>query len=281
MKVVLFCGGLGTRIREYSESIPKPMIPVGHQPILHHVMDYYSQYGHKDFVLCLGYKANIVKDFFLNLKPQAFSDCIVSGFGSRVELLDEPKEDWRITMIDTGIWRNIGSRLWAVRDHVKNEKIFAANYSDGLTDVDLDDMVEKFEKSGALACFLAIRPPLTYHLADIGPDGMVREFRTSDRSEIWINGGYFLLRPEIFDYMNDGEELVMEPFSRLIAEGKLMAYKYEGFWRSMDTLRDRQMLEDMVERGEMPWKKRQDLLAKRPPEPAPQVAPAKASAAAS
>jgi glucose-1-phosphate cytidylyltransferase len=260
MKVVLFCGGLGTRIREYSESIPKPMIPVGHQPILWHVMQYYSQYGHRDFVLCLGYKANVVKDFFLNYRPHAFADCVVSQFGAQVEFLNgEPKEDWRVTLIDTGIWRNIGERLWAVREHVRDEEMFLANYSDGLTDVKLDDMVERFKKSGKLACFLAIRPPLTYHLADIDEHGQVREFRTSDRSDIWINGGYFLLRREIFDYMREGEELVIEPFRRLIQDNQLMAYKHEGFWRSMDTLRDRQMLEDMVEQGKTPWRLRSDL----------------------
>jgi glucose-1-phosphate cytidylyltransferase len=255
MKVVLFCGGLGTRIREYSESIPKPMIPIGNHPILWHVMQYYSQYGHSDFVLCLGYKLNIIKDFFLGYKPQVYTDCVVSSHGTQVELLNGPKEDWRITMIDTGIWRNIGERLWAVRDQVQDEEMFLANYSDGLSDVDLDDMIAKFKASGKIACFLAIRPPLTFHLADIDENGKVREFRTSDRSDIWINGGYFLFRREIFDYMNDGEELVNEPFGRLIAEDQLMAYKYEGFWRAMDTLRDRQVLEDLVEHGKMPWLK--------------------------
>ena len=252
MKVVLFCGGLGTRIREYSESVPKPMIPIGHQPILWHVMNYYSQYGHKDFVLCLGYKANTVKEFFLNYKTQTYGDVIVEG--SKVELLGPREEDWRVTMIDTGVWRNIGSRLWAVRDHVKNEEMFCANYSDGLSDVNLDDMIEKFKKSDKIACFLAVHPPVTYHLADIAADGKVNAFITSDVSEIWINGGFFLLKPEIFDYMSDGEELVVEPFARLIKENKLMAYKHTGFWRSMDTLRDRQVLEDMMEKGEMPWK---------------------------
>lgn len=254
MKVVLFCGGLGTRIREYSEAVPKPMIPVGHQPILWHVMDFYSQYGHRDFVLCLGYKANTIKDYFLNYKPQLTSDLIVSGGGRNVEVIGEPQADWRISMIDTGVWRNIGGRLWAVRDHVMNEDVFLANYSDGLTDVDLDDMIAAFKKSGKIACFLAVRPPLTYHLADIGPDGKVRDFITSDHSDIWINGGYFIFRPQIFDYMQEGEELVVEPFKRLIADDQLMAYKHEGFFRSMDTLRDRQLLEDMFEKGSMPWR---------------------------
>jgi glucose-1-phosphate cytidylyltransferase len=254
MKVVLFCGGLGTRIREYSESVPKPMIPVGHQPILWHVIQYYRAYGHKDFILTLGYKANIIKEFFLNYRPQVFADCIVSGDGANVELLGEQEEDWRVALIDTGIWRNIGERLWAVRDHVKDEGIFLANYSDGLTDANLDDMVERFKKSGKLACFLAVRPPLTFHLADIEADGRVREFRPAARSEMWMNAGYFVLRTGIFDYMNEGEELVAEPFRRLIEADQLMAYPHKDFFRSMDTLRDQQILEEMVEQGRMPWR---------------------------
>lgn len=263
MKVVLFCGGLGTRIREYSESVPKPMIPIGHQPILWHVMQYYSQYGHRDFVLCTGYKANVVKDFFLGYKAQAYADCVVSGNGSRIELLGKPQDDWRVAMIDTGVWRNIGERLWAVREHVADEEMFIANYSDGLTDLNLDDMVERFRESGKVACFLAVRPPLTFHFADIDESGRVREFRNSERSDIWINGGYFLMRPEIFDYMRDGEELVLEPFQRLIDADQLMAYKYTGFWRAMDTLRDRQVLEDMVEHGHTPWRTAEDRILKR------------------
>jgi glucose-1-phosphate cytidylyltransferase len=254
MKVVLFCGGLGTRIREYSEAIPKPMIPVGHQPILWHVMQYYSHFGHRDFILCLGYKANVVKEFFLNYRPQAFTDCVVSGFGSKVELLGKPEEDWRVSLIDTGIWRNIGERLWAVRDHLKGEEIFLANYTDGLSNVDLTDMLDRFKKSGKLACFLAIRPQLAYHVADIEEEGRVRAIRTWDRADLWINGGYFLLRPKIFEYMKEGEELVVEPFQRLAEANQLLAYKHEGFWRAMDTLRDRQVLEEMVEKGHMPWR---------------------------
>lgn len=169
MKVVLFCGGLGTRIREYSENIPKPMIPLGHQPILHHVMEYYSDYGHNDFVLCLGYKANVVKDFFLTIRPQTFADCVVSDGGRNVQLLEEVDRDWSVTLLDTGIWRNIGERLWSARSHVMNEDIFLANYSDGLSDVDLDNMTQRFRASGKVACFLAVRPPLTYHIWPILP----------------------------------------------------------------------------------------------------------------
>lgn len=254
MKVVLFCGGLGTRIREYPEAVPKPMIPIGHEPILWHVMQYYSQYGHRDFVLCMGYKANVIKKFFLDYRPQFYSDCVVSGNGTRVEVIGTPQDDWRVALIDTGIWRNIGERLWAVRDHVAGEEIFLANYSDGLSDVSLDDMIGKFKASGKVACFLAVHPPLTFHLADINDQGQVRALRSSGDADIWVNGGFFILRPQIFDYMREGDELVLEPFRRLIEEDQLMAYKYTGFWRAMDTLRDRQVLEEMIEQGRTPWR---------------------------
>lgn len=262
MKVVLFCGGLGTRIREYSESIPKPMIPVGSQPILWHIMQYYSSYGHRDFTLCLGYKASSVKEFFLNYRNEVFSDCVVSGNGKQVELIGRPMDDWRVAMVDTGIWRNIGERLWAVRDQVKDEEMFFANYSDGLSDVDLDAMLADFKASGKIACFLAVRPPLTFHFVDIAEDKHVRGMQSAERTELWINGGYFIFRREIFDYMRQGEELVVEPFARLIKENQLLAYKHNSFWRAMDTLRDRQVLEEMVEQGRMPWNRR-DTLATR------------------
>jgi glucose-1-phosphate cytidylyltransferase len=253
MKVVLFCGGLGTRIREYSENIPKPMVPIGHQPILWHVMQYYSQYGHQDFVLCLGYKANAIREYFLEGGPSTYGDCIVSDFGRTVEMLGERPPNWRVALVDTGVWRNIGERLLAVRHLVEKEEIFLANYSDGLTDLPLPDMIETFQKTGKIGCFIAVRPPFTFHLTEFDDSGSVLRFRTSADADVWINGGYFIFRKEIFDYMRDGEELVIEPFNRLIKDNQLMAYRYQGFWRAMDTLKDRQILEELVERGEMPW----------------------------
>jgi glucose-1-phosphate cytidylyltransferase len=254
MKTVLFCGGLGTRIRDVSESIPKPMIPIGDQPILWHLMHYYSQFGHKDFVLCLGYKANVVKEFFLNYKPHTYADCIVSGFGDDVKILGDPQQDWRIAMIDTGIWRNIGQRLWAVREHVAGEEMFFANYSDGLCDVDLAEMTADFRASGKVACFLAVRPSFSLHLVDMQPSGKVERIRASEDANLWINGGFFIFRNEIFRYMQEGDELVEAPFRRLIEADQLMAFRHEGFWRPMDTLKDRQVLEDLVDKGTMPWR---------------------------
>jgi glucose-1-phosphate cytidylyltransferase len=254
MKTVLFCGGLGTRIRDYAENIPKPMIPIGGKPILWHLMNYYSQYGHKDFVLCLGYKANVIKEFFLNYQPHIYADCVVSAFGNKVETLGDPVQDWRVTMIDTGVWRSIGERLFTVRQHVENEEMFFANYSDGLCDVDLAVMVEAFKQSGKVACFVAARPNISLHLVEMDGDGRVSGIRPTQDANFWINGGFFIFRSEIFNYLHDGEELVEEPFRRLMKDDQLLAFKHEGFWRPMDTLKDKEVLEDLVEQGRMPWR---------------------------
>ena len=238
--------------REYSEAHD----PGRFAADLWHLMQYYSQYDHRDFVLCLGHKANVIKDYFLNYRPSMDSDCVVSEFGSRIEILGDRPPDWRVTLIDTGVWRNIGERLSAVRELVKDEEVFLANYSDGLTDMRLPDMIDFFKNSGKIGCFIAVRAPFNFHLAEFAETGVVRRLRTNKESDAWINGGYFIFRKEIFDYIRDGEELVLEPFNRLIEAQELVAYKYEGFWRAMDTLRDNQVLEEMVEQGKMPWLQR-------------------------
>jgi glucose-1-phosphate cytidylyltransferase len=221
-------------------------------------MKYYSDYGHRDFLLCLGYKAHVLKDYFLNYRASADSDCVVSEFGKKIELLGERPPDWRVTLLDTGVWRSIGERLFAVKHYLRDEEIFLANYSDGLTDMRLPDMIAFFKNSGKIGCFIAVRAPFNFHLAEFEENGLVRRMRSNRESEVWINGGYFIFRREIFDYMRDGEELVLEPFNRLIAAQELIAYKYEGFWRAMDTLRDRQVLEEMVEQGKILWRPRSE-----------------------
>ena len=268
MKTVLFCGGLGTRIRDYSENVPKPMVPIGDKPILWHLMQYYSDYGHRDFVLCLGYKANVIKEFFLNYRPHIYTDCVVSGFGDNIETLGDPQRDWRITMIDTGLWRNIGERLLAVRQHLEGEEMFLANYSDGLTDVDLPAMIDTFRQSQKIACFLAVRPSFSLHLVEMDASGRVNGLRPTQDANLWINGGFFIFRSQIFDYLREGEELVEAPFRRLIEADQLLAFKHEGFWRPMDTLKDKEVLEDMVEQGSMPWR-----LGGTTQAPAPNVSP--------
>jgi len=218
-------------------------------------MRYYSSYGHHDFILCLGYRANIIKQYFLDLKPETYSDCILTSNGGRhVEILGNEQPDWRVTLIDTGLHRNIGERLVAVKRFVADEEIFLANYTDGLTDAPLTEIIDKFKKSDKVGCFVAVRPSFNFHLAKFRQDGVVTGIFPSQETDMWVNGGYFIFRRQIFDYINEGEELVLQPFSRLIKEEKLLAYQYKGFWRAMDTLSDKRILEDMVERGEMPWR---------------------------
>lgn len=253
MKVVLFCGGLGMRLRDFSEDIPKPMITIGYRPILWHVMKYYAHFGHKDFILCLGYKADLIKNYFLNYNECISNDFVLSNGGKDLKLLGSDIQDWRITFVDTGLTSNIGQRLKAVEKYLQEEPMFMANYSDGLCDLPLDRYVDYFQKKDKVGGFLSVRPTQSFHVVTLKDDSVVRDIQHISRAGFWINGGFFILKKEIFKYMRDGEELVNEPFQRLIKKGSLITYKYDGFWGCMDTFKDRQVLNDMYSRGETPW----------------------------
>ena len=177
MKVVLFCGGFGMRMREYSEAVPKPMVPIGYRPILWHVMKYYAHYGHKDFILCLGYKADVIKNFFRNYDECVSNDFVLSGGGKKLELLSSDIEDWRIAFIDTGLSSNIGMRLKAVEKHLCDEEIFLANYTDGLCDVNLNELAETFRKSNRVACFVSVKPRASFHTISTDREGHCEEHR--------------------------------------------------------------------------------------------------------
>jgi glucose-1-phosphate cytidylyltransferase len=259
MKVVLFCGGLGLRLRDHSERVPKPMVPIGYRPILWHVMKYYAHFGHREFVLCLGYKADVVKEYFLNYNEALSNDFVLSGNGngggdrSHVELLGSDIHDWRITFADTGLQANIGQRLRAVRRYVDGEEVFLANYGDVLTDAPLSEMVRDFLRRDAVAAFVSVKPTYTFHVVHAGDDGTVERLDDVNAADIWINGGYMILRQEIFDFLEEGDELVQEPFQRLIKQDRLITYRYEGFWAPMDTLKDQQHLESLYESGRPAW----------------------------
>jgi glucose-1-phosphate cytidylyltransferase len=255
MKVVLFCGGFGMRIREYSEEVPKPMVPIGNRPILWHVMKYYAHFGHKDFILCLGYQAHAVKQYFLNYDECVSNDFTLSDGGRHIQLARRDIKDWTITFVDTGVHSNIGQRLAAVRDHLRDEEMFLANYSDGLTDFPLPDLIERLRLSDRLAAFLCVRPSFSAHFVEATEDGDVLGLRPAEQARLWINGGFFVFRQEIFDYIRDGEDLVIEPFQRLMRENKLFAWKYDGFFQAMDTFKERQRLEQMFAQGNghAPW----------------------------
>jgi glucose-1-phosphate cytidylyltransferase len=253
MKVVLFCGGLGIRMREYSETIPKPMVPIGYRPIIWHVMKYYAHYGHKDFILCLGYKADVIKNYFRNYDECVSNDFVLSGGGKNLELLNSDIDDWRITFVDTGLNANIGMRLRAVEKYVQNEQVFLANYTDGLSDVNLDQLVETFLQSKGLACFVSVKPKASFHMITVDEEGTVKSIEHIDKSGARINGGFFVLRTEIFQYLREREELVEEPFRRLIEAGQLLAYAHDGFWACMDTFKEMRQLDDLYSRGNAPW----------------------------
>jgi glucose-1-phosphate cytidylyltransferase len=253
MKVVLFCGGLGTRMREYSESVPKPMVPIGYRPILWHVMKYYAHYGHKDFLLCLGYKADVIKNYFRTYDECLSNNFVLSGGGKKLELLGSDIDDWRITFVDTGLNSNIGQRLRAVEKYLQNEEVFLANYTDGLADVNLHALVDTFMKSNRLAGFVSVRPRASFHMISADGQGIVKGIEHITKSGARINGGFFLFRREIFRYIKEGEELVEQPFHRLISEGQLLSYPHNGFWACMDTFKERQELEDLYSAGRAPW----------------------------
>ena len=264
MKVVLFCGGQGMRLREFSEQIPKPMVPIGYRPILWHVMRYYAHFGHREFILCLGYRSDVIKNYFLNYDECLSNDFVLSEGGKQVELLNHDIADWKITFVETGSQTNIGGRLMAIREHVADDEMFLANYSDGLSNLPLDDFVDSFIESDAVAKFVAVKPPSSLHSVDVVNGGVVSGVRELANSGIRVNGGYFAFRREIFDYMREGEELVFEPFERLIGEKRLHAQKYDGFWMSMDTFKDKQRLDDLYSRGTAPWEVWKEDHASRP-----------------
>lgn len=253
MKVVLFCGGFGTRLKDYSETTPKPLVNIGYRPILWHVMKYYAHHGHKDFILCLGYKADAIKNYFLNYNECLTNDFVLAEGGKKVTLLKSDIQDWRITFVDTGTISNIGQRLKAVEEHLDGEDIFLANYVDGLTDLPLLSYIDHFLQRDKIASFVCVKPTQSFHVVSLDGGDSVRDIQHVTAAGLWINGGYFIFRKQIFDYLREGEELVVEPFQRLIACNQLMGYRYEGFWACMDTFKEKQQLEDLYTRGDAPW----------------------------
>jgi glucose-1-phosphate cytidylyltransferase len=253
MKVVLFCGGLGMRIREAGENVPKPMVTIGYRPILWHVMKYYAHYGHTDFIICLGYRGDVIKNYFLNYSECISNDFVLSEGGKKLEMLGTDIGNWKITFVETGLTSNIGQRLKAVERLVGNEPEFLANYSDGLTDLPLPVQLDHFHSLNALASFVSVKPNLSYHVVATEPNGLVSSIQDIGRSPIRINGGFFILKRDIFNYLRADEELVREPFQRLVSERRLVAYEHDGFWMSMDTFKDRQQLEDVYAHGNAPW----------------------------
>jgi glucose-1-phosphate cytidylyltransferase len=252
MKVVLFCGGLGTRLREHSDTIPKPLVNVGVRPIIWHLMRYYAHYGHKEFVLCLGYRGDLIRDYFRNYDECLSNDFTLSNAG-QIELHTSDTHDWRITFVDTGLHSNIGQRLLRVRRYLDHDSTFLANYADGLSDLPLDQQIADFERRQVVASFASVRSAQSFHLVQADPEGLVTSVGSMQNDQIYINGGFFVFRHEIFDYIQEGEELVEQPFARLIAERRIATWRHTGFWQAMDTFKDKIAFDRMEARGDCPW----------------------------
>jgi glucose-1-phosphate cytidylyltransferase len=253
MKVVLFCGGLGMRMREGASSAPKPMSMIGDRPLLWHVMRYYAHFGHRDFVLCLGYGAAAVKEYFLRYDETQSNDFTLVGGAHAITMHRTDITDWTITFLDTGLSSTIGERLMRVRQHMADEEVFLANYADTLTDAPLDELIETFERSSAVASMLAVPPVSTHHVVEMAPGGLVTGVRDVQELMQWENGGYFVLRQGIFDALREGEDMVPHAFRRLIADNQLLAQRHTGFWRAADTFKDRVELEEMFQSRNAPW----------------------------
>jgi glucose-1-phosphate cytidylyltransferase len=229
------------------------MVKIGYRPILWHVMKYYAYYGHKDFILCLGYRADAIKEFFLNYNEWVTNDFTLENGGKDIFLQQSDISDWRITCVDTGMNSNIGQRLKAVEKYLEGEDYFLANYSDGLSDLPLPEMINAFKMSGQVASFLCVKPSQSFSVVSLTDNDRVEKIEFVQDTNFYINGGYFVFKKELFNYMKDGEELVCEPFERLIAENNLMGYKYNKFWHCMDTFKEQKQLNEMYEKGNAPW----------------------------
>src|ERR1700694_5696010 len=222
MKVVLFCGGLGTRLREHSDTIPKPLVNIGSRPVLWHLMRYYAHFGHTDFVLALGYRGDMIREYFLNYSEAMSNDFTLSDGRRSIEVHNRDLENLRIAFVDTGLHSNIGQRLLRVRKYVEGEEVFLANYADGLSDLPLERHIDGFYGRDAVASFAAVRSSQSFHAVHADADGLVTHLGAMPEQPLWINGGYFVLRSTIFDYIREGDELVEQPFARLISERKLI-----------------------------------------------------------
>ena len=245
-------------MREASEALPKPMVPIGDRPILLHLMKYYAHYGHKEFILCLGYKGEVIKDFFLNYNEHLANDFTLVNGRREVTLLNNEMKDWTISFVNTGLNSNIGMRLKLVEKYLKDDEFFLANYADGLSDVPLVNVIEDFHKRKKVASFVSIRPRQSFHVVKTDAEGDVESIEEMGSAGLWLNGGFFVFKREIFNYIREGDELVHEPFQRLIKEKMLHTFPHNGFWACMDTFKEKQDFDNLHARGHMPWAVWQD-----------------------
>lgn len=257
MKVVILCGGQGTRIRDVADNIPKPMIPVRDLPILWHIMKYYSSFGYNDFVLCLGYRGQVIKDFFMSYEAHTNDFTITLGQDKKIEYHSGHSEDgWRVTLAETGQNSMTGARVRRIKKFIGSDETFMLTYGDGLGDVDINKLLAFHRQNGRILTVTGVRPPGRFGELAHDERGIVTEFNEKPQASGGrISGGYFVCQRKIFDYLDDHEDLVLEqePMRRLAAEGQMMLFQHDGFWQPMDTYRDYQYLNGLCARGRAPW----------------------------
>ncbi|MDY4411382.1 MAG: glucose-1-phosphate cytidylyltransferase [Prevotella sp.] len=254
MKVVILAGGFGTRLSEYTKVIPKPMVEIGGKPILWHIMHHYAHYGYKDFVIALGYKGDVIKNYFLQYYTLN-NDFTIDLSTNKVQFINEHPTDWHVTLVDTGAKSLTGGRIKRLQPIIGNED-FMVTYGDAVSDVDISQLVAHYKAAGKLAMVTAVHPTARFGEIQIDDNDYVRSFKEKPQvNQGWINGGFFVLSPKVFDYI-DGDETTFErePLERLAREGQLKTYRHEGFWQCMDTVRDRELLNSIWESGNAPWK---------------------------
>jgi len=255
MKVVILAGGLGTRISEESNIKPKPMIEIGEKPILWHIMKGYSHFGFNEFVICLGYKGYQIKEYFANYHLHESDVTFDFTSGSKKVTHNNHAEPWKVTLVNTGLETSTGGRVKRIEKYTGGEP-FMLTYGDGVADIDIKALVASHQSQGKIATVTAARPLGRFGALNIAPDGRVKKFQEKTEGEnSWVNAGFFVLQPEIFDYLkDDSTQFEKEPLERLAKEGQLSAYKHSGFWYPMDSIRDKQHLETLWQAGQAPWK---------------------------
>ena len=255
MKTILLAGGLGTRLSEETVVKPKPMVEIGGMPILWHIMKTYASHGFSDFVVALGYKGEVIKNFFLNYKLHK-SDLIVSLKSGNVKFENDSSEDWTVALHDTGVTSVTGGRLYNLKRLFKTGDTFMLTYGDGVADIDINKLVDFHKSHGKIATLTAVRPPARFGSIEMTQDGTITEFKEKPQlGEGWINGGYFVFNYDVFNYLEDESTILeREPLENLAKDNELVAYRHDGFWHCMDTIRDRDNLNELWASEEAPWK---------------------------
>jgi len=255
MKVVILAGGLGTRLREETEFLPKPMVQVGERPILWHIMKSYYHFGHSEFIICAGYKGDVIKEYFREFQSEVSDFTVKLGKKFSIEFHDDfiEEDGWKVTVADTGLNTMTGGRLFKVRKYV-NDEVFMCTYGDGLANVDLKELLNFHQSHGKIATVTAVRPVSRFGVLDMEENGIIKAFREKPQADGWINAGFFVFNRRIFEYLGENSILENDPLVELSRDGELMAYRHNGFWQPMDTYREFVMLNDLWSNNSAPWK---------------------------